>query len=102
VTAQQLVKLLFWFSQAISVQYVASYLTADRGTIGACYMVLRCWLGYTLVKTFDELLGGGQDNDNIVMVLDECYVKKYKRHPIRGRHRRAHHVLLFGGVELEK
>jgi hypothetical protein len=98
VGPQELVELLFWFSQLQPIQSVSCWTGVERGTVRRAFQVFRAWLASHLASRWVDPLGG----PGLVVVVDEACVTKIKRsRALRGRHTAPMHTWLLAGVELD-
>ena len=100
ITPENLVRILFWFSQKLSLKQISTFAGIPPKTTRKVVKLIRTTMTeYMQTLNTAEKLGG----DGRVVCIDETYVTKRKRNRagFAGRLTAGHTACLLGGVELE-
>ena len=103
VGPQKLARLIFWFAHKASPKQISSRASTHQGSAShACLWIRATILKYMLKLTEDEMISGGYDDKNIVVLVDETYITKKNRQRggFQGRTTTGNKTIVLGFFEL--
>jgi hypothetical protein len=101
---QKLARLIFWFAQKVSLKTLRTHTgIAKHSLSNACLWIRHSILTFIMKLQSTEILGGGKDNPNLVVLIDETFVTKKKRNKggFQGRSTAGHTTIIIGFFELD-
>ena len=101
---QKLSRLIFWFAQKVSLMTLRTHTGIGKHSLSnACLWIRHSILLFMMKLQSTEILGGGRNNPNLVVLIDETHVTKKKRNKgvSQGRSTAGHTTIIIGFFELD-